>query len=267
MALDERKRRKLCDIQNVNGWVSVRPLLYQLPELLLDIVVQRIHLLLDRLLALRRRLQYFGVSTSAETHRKGPYLELHLRQLEHEVVRRVADLRKRDVPLRDRTLGGVVERDEVAQHRARLVERAEAIVLAHAVLLQEVVLEHARNLERDLVVLAKRALADELHDLREVLLLLQDLLRLRAQLDEPGLCRLVVRLEHLRVFRVRERPVDGGEVLPLRELLVETPEHLDDTERGRSNGVREVTTRRRYAANTIRRGRGPTVRSSLTRRR
>ena len=112
------------------------------------------------------------------------------------------DFGERNVAGCNRLERRIVERDEILEHRARLVKGAEAIVLAHAVLLQEVVLEHARDLERDLVVLAQRRLADELHDLGEVLLLLQNLFRLRAQLDEARLRRLVVLLKYLRVLGV-----------------------------------------------------------------
>ena len=56
--------------------------------------------------------------------------------------------------------------------------------------------------EARLLVLAALLMADELHDLGEVLLLLQDLLRFRAELDKSGFCRLIVLFEDLRVFGV-----------------------------------------------------------------
>ena len=157
-------------------------------------------------------------------------LELHLTELEKEIAGRFLDLREGDI-LRCHGLDSeVVELHKVAQHGTRLVERAEAIVLADTVLLQEVVLEHARDLERDLVVLAERTLADKLHDLRKIVLLLQDLLRLGAQLDEAGFGSLVMRLEHLSVLGVRDVPVDRREVFALRKLLVQSPEDLYDAE-------------------------------------
>ena len=151
-------------------------------------------------------------------------------QLEHEVGRGVTNLREGDVAGRDSLLRSIVECDEVAEHRARLVEGAESVVLGHTVLLQEVVLEHACDLKRDLVILAEGALPDKLHDLSKVLLLLQDLLSLRPQLNEARLRSLVMLLEDLGVLRVGEGPVDGREVLALSELLVQAPEDLHDTQ-------------------------------------
>lgn len=140
-----------------------------------------------------------------------------------------------------------MEPDEVPQHRARLVERTVTIILAHPVLLQKVVLQHPRHLQRDLVVLAQRALPHQLHDLGKIVLLLQNLLRLRAQVDEAGFGGLVVWLENFGVLGVGDVPVDGGEMFPLGEFLVETPEDLHDTERGGRDRVGEVTAWRRNA--------------------
>jgi hypothetical protein len=50
------------------------------------------------------------------------------------------------------------------------------------------------------------------------------------------------------LLRVRDVPVDGREMLALSELLVQSPEDLNDTERCRRDRVREVTTGRRDAA-------------------
>lgn len=65
-----------------------------------------------------------------------------------------------------------MKRHKVAQHRTGLVKWTITIILAHAVLLQEIVFKHPRHLKRDLVRLAQRALADELYDLGEVFFLL-----------------------------------------------------------------------------------------------
>lgn len=85
-------------------------------------------------------------------------------------------------------------------------------------LLQEVILQQPRDLKSDLIGLSERTLSDELHNLGEIVFLLENLLDLVPLLDEPRLGRLVVGLEDLDVFRVGERPVDGGEVLSLGEL-------------------------------------------------
>lgn len=140
-----------------------------------------------------------------------------------------------------------MERHKVLQHRARLVERTITIVLAHSVLLQEVIFEHSGDLQRDLVSLAQRALSDQLHNFGQIIFLLQDLLGLVAVGYEPRVSRLVVGFKDLDVFRVRYVPVDGREVLPLRELLVQSPEDLDNTKSSSCDGVREITTRGRDA--------------------
>ena len=55
-------------------------------------------------------------------------------------------------------------------------------------------------------------------------------------------------VESAHVLGVGDQPVDGGEVFALGQLLVQTPEHLHDTQGGGGHGVREVTTRGRHAA-------------------
>lgn len=47
---------------------------------------------------------------------------------------------------------------------------------------------------------------------------------------------------------VGDEPVDGGEVLPLCELLVQPPEHLHDAQGRRGHRVREVTTGGRHGS-------------------
>lgn len=71
-------------------------------------------------------------------------------------------------------------------------------------------------------------LPDELHDLRQVLLLLQDLLGFGAQRHKLWEVFVVILIESAGVFAVADQPVDGGEVLPLSQLLIQTPEHLRD---------------------------------------
>lgn len=72
----------------------------------------------------------------------------------------------------------------------------------------------------------RTGLSDELHDLSQVLLLLQDLLGLGAQRHELWEVLVVVFIQSTRVFAVADEPVDRGEVLPLGQLLIQTPEHL-----------------------------------------
>ena len=85
-------------------------------------------------------------------------------------------------------------------------------------------------------------LSDELHNLRQVLLLLQNLLDLGPERHELGEVSVVVIVEGLHVLAVGAEPVHGGEVFALGELLVQTPEHLDNAQGGRGHGVGEVST-------------------------
>lgn len=72
-------------------------------------------------------------------------------------------------------------------------------------------------------------LADQLHNLSQVLLLLQDLLGFGAQRHELGEVLVVVLVQGAHVLAVADEPVDGGEVLPLGQLLIQTPEDLRGT--------------------------------------
>eukprot|EP00760_Papus_ankaliazontas_P029145 PhM_4_TR4148/c1_g1_i1/m.22013 len=179
-------------------------------------------------------------------------LELHLLQPSEGVRDRVADHRPRDLvlgaALADGLLRLLVVGRNVANHPHRLVQGAVLVVLGEGVLLEELLADHAGELEHDLVILAERVLAHELHDLGQVVLALQDLGDDGAEADELGVDRVEEGLERLDVLGVRDQPVDGREVLALRELLVKAPEDLHDAERGRRDGVGEVTTRGRDGA-------------------
>ena len=114
-------------------------------------------------------------------------------------------------------------------------------------------------------------LSDELHDLGEVLLLLQDLVDFGAEGHKLGEVLLVVVVEGAGVLGVRDQPgfgqcgirqmfrfnlqnpkgikqrkhkcllnyvpVDRGEMLSLRQLLVQPPEDLHDAEGRRGDGI------------------------------
>lgn len=114
-----------------------------------------------------------------------------------------------------------------------------------------------------------RYLSDKLHDLSQVLLLLQDLLGFGAKGHKLGEVFVVILIQGARVLAVADQPVYGREVLPLSQLLIQTPEHLMNkttqplitsitrfcfgwggyiylynAKGGRCNRVREVSTRR-----------------------
>ena len=80
-------------------------------------------------------------------------------------------------------------------------------------------------LEHGLLILGKRVLTDELHDFSELILSLQDLSKLLTVAHELGLLvALIVVLEGSVVVGEGDVPVDGGEMLTLRKLLIQTPE-------------------------------------------
>jgi hypothetical protein len=70
--------------------------------------------------------------------------------------------------------------------------------------------------------------------------LLEDVARDVAELAELFVDRVEKGAERAHLLGLGNVPVDGGEVLALRELLVEAPEDLHDAERRGGDGVGEV---------------------------
>jgi hypothetical protein len=110
-----------------------------------------------------------------------------------------------------------VVKHKVLQHTDSLVEWTHSVVLRDTVLLQEVILsvsfcgvhpsepaylEHLSDLQSDLVALSQSTLSDKLDNLGEILLLLQNLLGSRSQIDETRVDFLVVGIEDFEVFGV-----------------------------------------------------------------
>jgi hypothetical protein len=62
------------------------PLISKIPELLLDIVVQSVQVLFDRVFALRGRLHLCQYTYNIERVRGDNYLKLHLGQAEHDIT-------------------------------------------------------------------------------------------------------------------------------------------------------------------------------------
>lgn len=69
-------------------------------------------------------------------------------------------------------------------------------------------------------------LSNKLHNLSQVLLLLQDLLGLGTQGHKFREVLVVILIQSPSVFAVADQPVHRREVLPLSQLLIQTPEHL-----------------------------------------
>ena len=145
-----------------------------------------------------------------------------------------------------------MESHKISQHSTGLVEGTITIIFTHAILLEEIVFEHPGNFKCNLVILAQCTLSNQLYNFGQILFLLKDLLRLCSELDESGFFALIVRFKDFSVFGVRYTPVNGWEVFALRELLVETPEDLDDTECCSCDRVREIATRRRHTESVVR---------------
>jgi hypothetical protein len=104
-------------------------------------------------------------------------------------------------------------------------------------------------LKDSLLVLGERVSADELHDFSKLVFVLKDLADGLTEAHELGVNLSVVLAQDSVVVGERDVPVDRGEVLALRQLLVQAPENLHDSQGGRGNGVREVTTGGRHGTN------------------
>ena len=101
-------------------------------------------------------------------------LELHAAQGILEVGGGIADLAP-VLTLGDSLLGLVVVAHEGLHHVFGLPQRAELIVVTVSVLLQEVVLNHAGHVQRNLIRVTQSSFTDQLDDLIEFLGLGQQL--------------------------------------------------------------------------------------------
>lgn len=63
-------------------------------------------------------------------------------------------------------------------------------------------------------------LSNKLHDLSQVLFLLQNLFGFGAKRDKLGEVFVVVLVQRSGIFTVTDEPVDRGEVFPLSEFLI-----------------------------------------------
>src|SRR6266404_1228934 len=134
--------------------------------------------------------------------KKPTYLKLHLRELKHDITRGIFDPCKSDTTRLYCLDGQIVKVHEVTKHSACLVEGTVSVVLAHTILLKEVVLEHASNFECNLVVLAESTFTNKLDDFSEVLLFLKNLLRACTQFDETRFRGIIIMLENFGILGV-----------------------------------------------------------------
>ena len=142
-------------------------------------------------------------------------------------------------------LGQVVVKANVLQHPGTLVEGAETIVRGETVLGQEIVLDDLSNFESHLILIGERILTDQLDNLHLLVLNLENLGGLSTELREFRVVLLVESLKRLQRLSPGIQPVHRREMLPLGELLIQTPETLDNGQGGGGNGISEITTRRR----------------------
>mmetsp|Transcript_28263 Transcript_28263/g.91122 ORF Transcript_28263/g.91122 Transcript_28263/m.91122 type:complete len:236 (-) Transcript_28263:1368-2075(-) len=128
----------------------------------------------------------------------------------------------------DGLLGVVVEGHDGLEHADGLGEGAGVVVVGEGVLLEEVFADDLGDFHDDLLVFREGLLADELDDLRQGILLLEDLAGAVAEEGVLGVEVVEEGLEDAHVLGVGNKPVQGGKVLALGELLVEAPKDLDD---------------------------------------
>lgn len=69
-------------------------------------------------------------------------------------------------------------------------------------------------------------LSNQLHNLSQVLFFLQDLLSFSTERHKLRKVLIIIFIQSTSVFAVAYEPVDRGEVLPLSQLLIKTPENL-----------------------------------------
>ena len=110
-------------------------------------------------------------------------LELHVVEPGDDVAlstQGLLDVAHRDLllsrgSLEDDALAVLVELDDGLHHADRLVEGAVVVVLGEGVLLEELVLDDLGGPENGLLPFRKGVLTDKLHDLSQLILMLEDL--------------------------------------------------------------------------------------------
>merc|ERR1712078_664204 len=164
------------------------------------------------------------------------HLKLHAGDLHNELAHGIVDHVPGDLivtgALSKCLLGALMEVGNHPHHTNGLDDWALEVAVSETILLEEIFADDLCNLKRDLLILRKGVLSNKLNDLLQVILLLEDLLEL---LLEEWVLRIElgeVWLQDSDVLGEGDVPVDRREVLPLCELLVQTPEDLHDAEGG-----------------------------------
>merc|ERR1719198_256345 len=104
-------------------------------------------------------------------------------------------------------LRSLVVCDNASHHTNSLGERALEVIVDETVLLQEILTNDLCNLKRALLILREGVLSDKLHNLLQIVLLLQNLLHLLLQESVLRIKFLEERLEDTDVLREGDVPV------------------------------------------------------------
>merc|ERR1719446_298266 len=151
--------------------------------------------------------------------------------------------------LSDCLLATLMEAHNVPHHTDGLGQWAPEVILTEAVLLQEIFTDNLCNVKSALLILREGVLADQLHDLLQVIFLLENLLHFLLKEAILGVKLLKERLQDADVLGEGDVPVDRREMLTLCKLLVQAPEDLHNAQSCRGHWVCEVTSWRRHSTN------------------
>src|SRR2546421_13129129 len=83
----------------------------------------------------------------------------------------------------------------------------------------------------------KSYLANKLYNFGQIFFFLKNFFCFISQGDKIRFHIFVIGFQYFKIFGETERPVYRREMFALSELLVQTPEHLDNTKCGRSDGI------------------------------
>merc|ERR1712060_920279 len=106
------------------------------------------------------------------------WLKLHVCNLLNHVLHSIVDSAPHDLVLSLELGHGLlcrlVKANNDLHHADSLGERAHEVILCETILLQEILTDNLRDLQGALLVFRKRILANQLHNLLQVILLLQN---------------------------------------------------------------------------------------------
>lgn len=109
-------------------------------------------------------------------------------------------------------------------------------------MLKEIFSDDLGDFQSQLLIFGERISSDQLYDFVKFTFFLEDLLHLLSQVRVVRVEVLIeVGVELFIVVGGRDGPVDGGEVLSLGELLLKSPEDLDDGKGGGRDWISEVS--------------------------